>query len=119
MDLPRTNRVHRPEHILPNRGLKPAERTDDTEVGPPVLVTESLEHVQAATAKGSATGTVSRKPSERFTRKAIEARSRASKSERVRVADLVEKLGQKMDTEANPNCRTKFSGYKPGKAGPP
>jgi hypothetical protein len=119
MDLPRTNRVHRPGQILPNRVLKPAGNTDDTLVSPPVLASDSLEYVQAATAKGSATGTPSRKPSERFTRKAIQARSRASKSERVKVADLVDKLAQQMDTESIPNCRSKFSGYKPGKAGPP
>lgn len=111
--------MHRPQPILPNRGLKPAENTDDTLVGPPVLASDSLEHAQSATAKGSATLTPARKPSERFTRKAIQARSRASKSERVRVADLVDKLAQKMDAEATPNCRTKFSGYRPGKAGPP
>jgi hypothetical protein len=51
------------------------------------------------------------KPSERFTRKPVHARSKASRSERVRVADLVSKL---VDKPASENEQTKFNGYKPG-----
>jgi hypothetical protein len=53
------------------------------------------------------------KPSERFTRKPVHARSKASRSERVRVADLVSKLVEKPASETE-NEQTKFNGYKPG-----
>jgi hypothetical protein len=57
-----------------------------------------------------------RKPSERFMRKPIKARSRASQSERIRVADLVSELEKKIkDTE---NGEMKFKGYRPGQEGP-
>jgi hypothetical protein len=53
------------------------------------------------------------KPSERFTRKPVQARSKASRSERVRVADLVSKLVDTKDA-ATENEQTKFNGYRPG-----
>jgi len=57
-----------------------------------------------------------RKPSERFMRKPLAARSRASQSERIRVADLVSELEKKIkDTE---NGEMKFKGYRPGHEGP-
>jgi hypothetical protein len=59
------------------------------------------------------------KPSERFMRKPLRARSKASQSERFRVADLVNKLVEKMTTETPVNEQTQFSGYKPGDSGPP
>ena len=54
------------------------------------------------------------KPSERFMRRPLKARSRASGSERVRLADLTNKLVNKMDAKAISNAQTQFSGYKPG-----
>jgi hypothetical protein len=59
------------------------------------------------------------KPSERFMRKPLRARSKASQSERFRVADLVTKLVKKMASETPVNEQTQFSGYKPGESGPP
>ena len=50
------------------------------------------------------------KPSERFMRKPLKARSKASLSERARVADLEKKLGAQ--TPLNEPAR--FAGYKPG-----
>lgn len=71
----------------------------------------SLNAMNGQHDKGSA-----RKPSERFMRKPIKARSRASQSERIRVADLVSELEKKIkDTE---NGETKFKGYRPGHEGP-
>jgi len=55
-----------------------------------------------------------RKPSERFMRKPIQARSRASQSERIRVADLVSELEKKMRSNCTENGETKFKGYRPG-----
>jgi hypothetical protein len=55
-----------------------------------------------------------RKPSERFMRKPLQARSRASQSERIRVADLVSELEKKMRTNCTENGETKFKGYRPG-----
>lgn len=57
------------------------------------------------------------KPSERFMRKPLKARSKASNSERVRVADLVNKLVEKVNTDAPDNGQTKFGGYRPGQPG--
>ncbi|HYF48841.1 MAG TPA: hypothetical protein VEJ63_05520 [Planctomycetota bacterium] len=57
------------------------------------------------------------KPSERFTRKPLQARSRASRSERVRVADLVSKLGENVNNNVPENGQTQFNGYKPGHDG--
>jgi len=56
-----------------------------------------------------------RKPSERFTRKPLTAKSRASQSERFKVADLVNKLEK--DAVQSANCEMKWNGYKPGHAG--
>mgnify|MGYP000594083786 CR=1 FL=1 len=61
----------------------------------------------------------SRKPSERFMRKPLQARSRASNSERFRVADLVSELEKKKITDETLNgCQT-FKGYRPGHERPP
>ncbi|HYG77233.1 MAG TPA: hypothetical protein VEK08_19670 [Planctomycetota bacterium] len=61
----------------------------------------------------------SRKPSERFMRKPLQARSRASNSERFRVADLVSELEKKQITDGILNgCKT-FKGYRPGHQKPP
>lgn len=57
------------------------------------------------------------KPSERFTRKPLQARSRASRSERVRVADLVSKLGENVNNNVPENGQTQFNGYRPGQDG--
>jgi hypothetical protein len=59
------------------------------------------------------------KPSERFMRKPLKARSKASHSERVRVADLVNKLVKKPANDDSVNEQTQFGGYKPSEAGPP
>jgi len=58
------------------------------------------------------------KPSERFMRKPLKARSKASLSERSRVADLA-KTVTKMDKDLPLNCETQFGGYRPGAGLPP
>jgi hypothetical protein len=77
------------------------------------------ERIENTAAPGKSTAMSGHKPSERFMRKPLQAKSRASRSERVRVADLVNKLVKKMDTETTDNAPTKFSGYKPGQSDPP
>lgn len=62
-------------------------------------------------------GTSARKPSERFMRKPLQARSRASQSERIRVADLVNGLEKKMRTDVTNDGEKKFKGYRPGSPG--
>ena len=59
------------------------------------------------------------KPSERFTRKPLRAKSKASSSERFRVSDLVNKLVENMGSDATENGQTNFNGYRPGPSGPP
>ena len=63
--------------------------------------------------------TGARKPSERFMRKPLQARSRASRSERFRVADLVSELEKQMKSDEKVNGGVKFNGYRPGLEKPP
>ena len=60
-----------------------------------------------------------RKPSEKFMRKCIEAKSRASHSERRRLADLVERLRKTGGNKAVLNEVEKLSCYRPGTERPP
>jgi len=53
-----------------------------------------------------------RKPSERFMRRPIQARSRVSKSERFRIESLKEKLNTLVGEHTNE--QTVFNGYRPG-----
>ena len=65
----------------------------------------------------SQVGAAGKKPSERFMRKPLRARSRASQSERIRVADLVSGLEKNMRTDVTNDGETKFKGYRPGSPG--
>ena len=56
---------------------------------------------------------VVRKPSERFMRRVVRAKSKASNSERIRVSDLVNKLAQARQNESL-NESEIFNGYRPG-----
>ena len=60
-----------------------------------------------------------RKPSERFVRRCIEAKSRASHSERRRIADLAERLRKTAGNKAVLNEVKKLSCYRPGTERPP
>jgi hypothetical protein len=82
-----------------------------------VLLVKSEINRAAATMSNTVPNTV-RKPSERFMRKPLQARSRASNSERIRVADLVNGLEKKANTEVTNNGEQKFKGYRPGHEGP-
>jgi hypothetical protein len=53
----------------------------------------------------------SRKPSERFMRVAPKAKSKASTSERIRLADLASRLGKDLPEK---NANSSFNGYRPG-----
>jgi len=56
-----------------------------------------------------------RKPSERFMRSPVRAKSKASTSERIRLADLKERLTEQNDeTVSNNSQSSRFRGYKPG-----
>jgi hypothetical protein len=68
-------------------------------------------------AHSQTSGAAAKKPSERFMRKPLQARSRASHSERIRVADLVNGLEKKMRTDVTNDGETKFKGYRPGSPG--
>jgi hypothetical protein len=58
-----------------------------------------------------------RKPSERFMRRPLQAKSRASQSERFRLATLKEKLNELVGE--NTNEQTVFNGYRPGQEAQP
>lgn len=98
------------------RRLKPEERMTDKTAGLDLCknVGSTVNTMNGQQDKGGA-----RKPSERFMRKPIKARSRASNSERIRVADLVSELEKKMLTQESENGETKFKGYRPGHDRPP
>ena len=53
-----------------------------------------------------------RKPSERFMRRSLQARSKASNSERYRIATLKEKMNELVIETTNES--TVFNGYRPG-----
>jgi hypothetical protein len=53
----------------------------------------------------------SRKPSERFMRVAPKAKSKASTSERIRLADLTSRLDKEVPDK---NANSSFNGYRPG-----
>lgn len=53
----------------------------------------------------------SRKPSERFMRVAPKAKSKASTSERIRLADLTSRLDKEVPEK---NANSSFNGYRPG-----
>lgn len=54
-----------------------------------------------------------RKPSERFTRRSLDAKSRASQSERFKIASLKEKMNSKGNETTNES--SVFNGYCPGR----
>jgi hypothetical protein len=58
------------------------------------------------------------KPSERFTRGPLGAKSRASQSERFKLAGLKEKLNHLTGNTTNDE-NTVFNGYRPGRTGQP
>lgn len=72
---------------------------------------ESLDHALTS-AVVVAASSCSRKPSERFMRRSLQARSKASTSERYRIADLKEKLNDLVIDKTNE--ASVFNGYRPG-----
>jgi hypothetical protein len=58
-----------------------------------------------------------RKPSERFMRRSLQARSKASSSERFRIATLKEKMNELVIDMTNES--TVFNGYRPGREAMP
>ena len=58
------------------------------------------------------TPSAARKPSERFMRRSLQAKSKVSNSERFRIASLKEKLNELVIETTNES--TVFSGYRPG-----
>ena len=94
------------------RRLKPEERKAD-KAETVILCKNGGSTVNAMNGQRE-NNSAARKPSERFMRKPIQARSRASQSERIRVADLVSELEKKMRSNCTENGETKFKGYRPG-----
>jgi hypothetical protein len=93
-----------------SRRIKPEEQIVDK--GETTLLPKNDMIAQAGH-----TGGAPKKPSERFMRKPIRARSRASNSERIRVADLVNGLEKNMRADVTNDGETKFKGYRPGRPG--
>ena len=94
------------------RRFKPeASLTDKAETA---ILCKNAGAAAVNTTNGKLDESAARKPSERFMRKPLQARSRASQSERIRVADLVSELEKKMRTNCTENGEKKFKGYRPG-----
>jgi hypothetical protein len=84
-----------------------------TPKGSPITTKES-EGV-SANRKTKTVLIAARKPSERFMRSPVRAKSKASTSERIRLADLKERLTEQNDeTVSNNSQSSRFRGYKPG-----
>ncbi|MCY3018423.1 MAG: hypothetical protein NTW87_05255 [Planctomycetota bacterium] len=60
-----------------------------------------------------------RKPSERFMRKPLRAKPRASHSERKQLADLANDLATRLHGDVAINEELNFRGYRPGPERPP
>jgi hypothetical protein len=90
------------------RRIKSGQQSVDKGTTDLIPKNDCIRHTGEAAAK---------KPSERFMRKPLQARSRASHSERIRVADLVNGLEKNMRTDVTNDGETKFKGYRPGSPG--
>ena len=99
-----------------SRRVKPEPQAADK--GSTVIVREARECGNQA-AMATVGGLAGRKPSERFTRKPLQARSRASHSERRRVAELTCQLERTVCDERVLNGVVQFNSYKPGAERPP
>lgn len=84
-----------------------------------VVLRDSDQQQAAQTLMTKAEVVATRKPSERFMRKPLIAKSRASHSERRRVADLVNQLEQTKGNDGVLNEAVKFHCYRPGSKRPP
>jgi len=80
--------------------------------GDAVGMNDGLASVSKVSAGADVAVSCTRKPSERFMRRALQARSKDSASERYRVADLKEKLNELVIDMTNET--TVFNGYRPG-----
>ena len=84
------------------------------------VVLRESDQPQAAQALMTKTEVIAtRKPSERFMRKPLAARSKASHSERRHVADLANQLEQARGNDGVLNEAVKFHCYRPGSKRPP
>ena len=87
--------------------------TRHTPNGSPIIAEENAN--VAENRKVKTVMITARKPSERFMRSPVRAKSKASTSERIRLADLKERLTEQADeTVSNNSQSSRFRGYKPG-----
>ena len=82
-----------------------------------VIVGQAVPPDQVLTAKADVVA--ARKPSERFMRRPLKAKSRASRSERLRVEDLVDRLQDTAGKNGVLNGVMKLKCYRPGAERPP
>src|SRR5436853_345231 len=81
--------------------------------GSPIIVEREIEEMSTSKRRKTAV-MAARKPSERFMRSPVRAKSKASTSERIRLADLTQRLSQDTGGAAIDNGEARFKGYKPG-----
>ena len=100
-----------------SRGVKAERQAADTESRVVLREHNGAQTSHATSAK--AEGAAGRKPSDRFVRRSLHVRSRATHSERRRVAVLADRLEQTACDDGVLNGAIKLSSYRPGSERPP
>ena len=104
------------EKFYKERNLPLAQKADNPARLSPRPAPEESEPKREIVMEGDIIG--ARKPSERFFRRPIKAKSRSSQSERIRVAGLANELEQKARPDLMKNQESTFKGYRPGQSQP-
>ena len=104
------------EKFFKERNLPLAQKLDHPAHLSPRPPAEETEPKREIIMEGDIIG--ARKPSERFFRRPIKAKSRSSQSERIRVAGLANELEQKARPDLMKNQESTFKGYRPGQSQP-
>ena len=82
--------------------------------GSPIIVEGEMDEMSTSKRRTKTVVISARKPSERFMRTPLRAKSKASTSERIRLADLTQRLSDHKDDAAIDNGEARFEGYRPG-----
>ena len=104
------------EKFFKERNLPLAQKMDHPAHLAPRPASDETEPKREIVMEGEILG--AKKPSERFFRRPIKAKSRSSQSERIRVAGLANELEQKARPDLMKNEESTFKGYRPGQSQP-
>ncbi len=82
--------------------------------GSPIIAEGEIDDMSTSKRRTKTVVLAARKPSERFMRTPVRAKSKASTSERIRLADLTQRLTEETNANAIDNGEARFKGYRPG-----